>query len=310
MSSENLLRDERNTTTRDSSDEFVSGTLPLWFASLSLAAQLAIVAACVVVVGGLDLVAGSEISISLFYLIPVSIAAWFLPRLWGSITSVISAAVWGLMEVLAGPGSVLGWVVLWNSGVRLGFFIIVAELIFKLHQAQSHERMLSRTDLLTGIANVRVFEESSRRVVALSRRSGRPFTMVYTDLDRFKEINDEFGHSEGDRLLIQFAAILQSSARETDVVARLGGDEFGILMPDSDEVESLIAVERISANVLHGIEGRWGISATFGVVTFVEPPTSFDAALGYADALMYQGKRDARGTVMQSTWPPAPAVCA
>ncbi len=256
-----------------------------------------------VCVAVLDTVSGSEISVSIFYLVPVSFAGAMLSRRAGIAVAFVCAATWGYLEVRTGRPYSAAWIPMWNSVVRLGFFLLVNELIARLRRASAHERSLARQDSLTGIANGRVFEEDAERIIALSRRSRRPFTIAYIDLDRFKHVNDEFGHSEGDELLRAVATIIAGSVRETDIVARLGGDEFGILMPDTNAEQGRVTLDRIAAAVAIEITGRWTVGATMGAVSFTEPPEGVDSAVRQADALMYQGKAEGRGRIVQATWP-------
>jgi diguanylate cyclase (GGDEF)-like protein len=257
----------------------------------------------VCLIGALDWATGSEVSFSVFYLIPVAFAGGLISRRAGRIMALVSATVWGYLEATTGRPYSAEWIPIWNSMVRLTFFLLVNELIDRVRLAHSREQALSRTDAVTGIANGRVFYEHAQRVIARSRRDGRPFTLVYADLDRFKQVNDDFGHSEGDRLLGEVAALIENGVRTTDVVARLGGDEFGILMPDAGEAEVRVSVERIAASLVAVVGDRWSVGATFGAVTFREPPEDADGAVRLADALMYKGKAAGRGLVMQATWP-------
>jgi diguanylate cyclase (GGDEF)-like protein len=271
--------------------------------SSSTVARSAVAAALVAIIGLLDIATGSELSFSIFYLLPVAFAGGFISRRAGRVMAIISAAVWGYLEVTTGRPYSAAWIPMWNSAVRLAFFLLFNELIDGVRHAHARERALSRTDALTGIANGRVFYEHAERVIAESRRDGRPFTLVFADLDRFKQVNDDFGHSEGDRLLGEVAAQIEDSLRATDVVARLGGDEFGILMPDAGEEQARVTLERLADTLAHVVGGRWPVGVTFGAVTFREPPEDADRAVRMADALMYRGKSQGRGLVVQATWP-------
>lgn len=211
----------------------------------------------VAVISLLDLASGSEMSVSTFYLIPVSFAAGFVSRRVGWVVSVLCAGAWGYLDVTTGPGYSEAWIPYWNSAARLGVFLLVTMLIDGLRIAHARERTLSRTDSLTGIANEREFREHAERVIAQSRRSGRPFALTYADLDHFKEVNDKFGHFEGDRLLCAVAQVITDSLRTTDVVARLGGDEFGILMPETDGEHARVTIARIAAALNGELESRW-----------------------------------------------------
>ncbi|PKQ16440.1 MAG: GGDEF domain-containing protein [Actinobacteria bacterium HGW-Actinobacteria-7] len=273
------------------------------------AVRIALCLGLLAVVMLLDLLTGAELSFSIFYLIPVSFAAAFLSRRAGWALAVLSAGVWGLLEATTGRGLSAAWILYWNTTVRLGFFVLVTELIVRLLGAHERERALSRTDSLTGIANARVFREDVARAIDQSRRAGRPFTVTYIDLDRFKQVNDSLGHSEGDRVLRAVAELIVSGVRTTDVVARLGGDEFGILMPETESEQAQVTLERIAVRLERDIHRRWAVGATFGAVTFTEPPEDVDCAMRQSDALMYRGKDEGRGRILRSTWPESAVGC-
>ena len=92
---------------------------------------------------------------------------------------------------------------------------------------------LSVTDDLTHLYNSRYLNQVLRRETKRASRSGRPLSLLFIDLDGFKAVNDTHGHLFGSRALVEAAAVIRSSARETDVVARFGGDEFALVLPDT-----------------------------------------------------------------------------
>jgi diguanylate cyclase (GGDEF)-like protein len=272
------------------------------------AARFVIAIGLVVIVAALDAATGSEISFSVFYLVPVVFAGALVSRRAGWAIAIVSAATWGYLDLALGSHYSAAWIPYWNAGVRLAFFLLVNELVTMLRSVQAHLRTLSRSDALTGLANARVFEERAAQVIAQSRRSGRPFTIAYVDLDRFKRVNDEHGHSEGDRLLRTVGVLLVKTLRETDLAARLGGDEFALLMPDTGIEEARDSLDRVAAAITSDPENRWAVGATFGAVTFAEPPENVDSAVREADALMYRGKAEGRGRIVQSTRPASDAA--
>lgn len=281
----------------------VSRTLLGRILSTPVAVRWLLGAALLACVAALDASTGNEVSFSIFYLLPVSFAGALISRRAGFIFAVLSAVLWGYIDVAIGRAFSAAWIPYWNSAVRLAFFVLVNELIQRLLQAHARQRALAREDPITGIANARIFGEHAQWAIALSRRSGRPLTLAYIDLDHFKQVNDKFGHSEGDRLLRTIAKIMEKGARSSDFVARLGGDEFGILMPDTDAGQARALLERIAASVADRAGAHWGVGATFGAITFTEPPESVDRAVQEADALMYRGKAKGRNQILQASWP-------
>lgn len=174
-------------------------------------------------VGLLDYLTGYEISFSVFYLIPTAFLAWRGSRGTGMIGAVAAAVVWHAVESASGHLYSQAWIMYWNTTVRLVFFVITAQLISRQKLISSLERKLSRSDGLTGLMNARSIIREGERVRALCSRHERPMTLVYLDLDNFKQVNDSRGHLEGDRLIRLVGQGLQRAARTSDLVARLGG---------------------------------------------------------------------------------------
>ncbi len=266
------------------------------------AMRLMLILLLLVLVAALDASTGVEISFSIFYLLPVVCAGAIISRQMGQFVAIVSAITWGYFEI-KGQAYSASWIPFWNAFVRFGFFILVNELVTSLRQAYLRERELSRTDGLTGIANTRVFEEHTEHTISLSHRNGLPFTIAYIDLDRFKQVNDQYGHSEGDRLLRAVAHYIGSCLRKTDTLARLGGDEFGILLPDTGAEQAGVLLQRIESVLASQVGSQWPVGATIGAVTFTDPPDNFNYAIFQADALMYKGKSEGRGRILQTTWP-------
>jgi diguanylate cyclase (GGDEF)-like protein len=153
---------------------------------------------------------------------------------------------------------------------------------------------LAATDALTKLANRRGFESFARQALGMCKRLNRPATLVYFDLNGFKQINDWFGHAEGDRVLRTFATALVSVFRESDAVARLGGDEFVVLLTDSSVEETAYAVSRMRRWIdeENRLGGRgYEIRFSAGQVGFdVTKHESIEDLLKEADAAMYREK--------------------
>ncbi|HRI52198.1 MAG TPA: GGDEF domain-containing protein [Pseudomonadota bacterium] len=114
-----------------------------------------------------------------------------------------------------------------------------------MRAAYERERRLALTDPLTGASNRRFFVEFAQREIERLRRYGLPFSLCYLDLDNFKDVNDQYGHSTGDDLLRQLVQALASQVRASDLVARMGGDEFALLLPQTDAAGALAAVSKL-----------------------------------------------------------------
>jgi two-component system cell cycle response regulator len=148
-----------------------------------------------------------------------------------------------------------------------------------------------------------------RRETKRASRSGRPLSLLFMDLDGFKSINDRHGHLCGSRALVEAAAVIKVSARETDVVARFGGDEFAIVLPDTGG-EGAFAVgervrERIAAHHFLESEGlNIRLTASVGVSTLPDAASSAEELVQAADTAMYQVKDRGKNGIQAA---PAPA---
>jgi two-component system, cell cycle response regulator len=154
---------------------------------------------------------------------------------------------------------------------------------------------LSLIDDLTGLHNHRGFLALAEHYVKLANRSGMPFLIAFIDLDGLKQINDRFGHQEGNRALVEAASVLKDSCRQSDVLARFGGDEFAILIADVAEDCTEVVHRRIQQK-LHSCNRspgrRYPLSFSVGIVP-ANPPGTADVQklLQQADALMYAQKQ-------------------
>jgi len=252
-----------------------------------------------------DVITGTELNLSIFYLLPLIFSTWFVSRRAGLVTVIAGVTAWVALDIMTGAQASSAFVFFWNASVRLAFFIVVVELIHLMKGSKAREASLARTDSLTGVGNGRSFCDRANFELAALRRTKRPVTIAYLDLDHFKSVNDTLGHSEGDRLLQAVARAIQTRLRATDLVARLGGDEFGILFPDTDRDAAPAVLRAISGAVSEAIDAEWGVGSTIGAVTFEQPPDSVDFMVRASDQLMYSGKRRGRGRVEHSVWPTA-----
>jgi diguanylate cyclase (GGDEF)-like protein/PAS domain S-box-containing protein len=164
--------------------------------------------------------------------------------------------------------------------------------------AEEQITLLARTDGLTGLANRATFTERLSQAFAAARRGALGFAILYLDLDKFKPVNDTFGHPVGDLLLQQVAQRLKSCTRQTDLVARLGGDEFAILQSEVREaanagtLASKIQSALAEPYLIGGHEIN--ISVSIGISPYVIGIAGADAMLVQADLALYRSKDDGR----------------
>jgi diguanylate cyclase (GGDEF)-like protein len=156
----------------------------------------------------------------------------------------------------------------------------------------------ARSDALTGLLNRRALWERMPAELERARRDRTELAVVAFDLDHFKRINDEYGHDAGDRVLVQFARIVERHARATDLVARTGGEEFLAVLPGCSAHAAKGFAERIRAELQHDTRAsRVPVTVSAGVVAPVDP-SDIDAVLIAADATLYRAKSNGRNRVV------------
>jgi diguanylate cyclase (GGDEF)-like protein len=167
---------------------------------------------------------------------------------------------------------------------------------------------LSVTDDLTHLYNSRYLNLVLRRETKRAARNGRPLSLLFIDLDGFKTINDTYGHLFGSRALVEAAAVIRGSARETDVVSRFGGDEFAVVLPDTGG-EGAFAVgervrERIAAHTFlvgDGLDVR--LTTSVGAATLPDVAASAEELVQAADKAMYQVKDSGKNGIQAAIAP-------
>lgn len=168
--------------------------------------------------------------------------------------------------------------------------------LVELNKAQESLRNLSLTDELTGLYNRRGFFTLAEQHIKTSLRTGNEISLIYTDMDGLKNINDTFGHEEGSEAIKQVANILQQTFRASDIIARIGGDEFVILESHSSFGGFGQGVTRLEENIAQFNESAdfpFELSLSTGVTQItVEEDFSIQKFLAQADVMMYEKKRD------------------
>ncbi len=168
--------------------------------------------------------------------------------------------------------------------------------------AMAKIKLISETDDLTGIFNVRAFNAVAKRDLGLAARSNRPVSVVMVDSDHLKKVNDTHGHDAGDQLIRHVVSCVRDGLRSTDVVARYGGDEFICLLPETGSVAAALVAERIRQRVAkHPMqigEAVVSTSVSIGIATYPEHGTVFETLTKNADRALYQSKAQGRDRVV------------
>ena len=262
-------------------------------------AQIFAVTACgVLLVGAVDYLTGYEMSMSVFYLGPVAIAAWYADRRTGVAITVLSCTCWYIADLAAGNHYSHPAIPVWNALVRFGFFFITAFLLSSLRKSFRSHQYLARTDGLTGLYARRAFEDRLKHDLSLAQRRKGAVTLAYVDVDDFKAVNDAHGHAGGDRVLREIGRVLKDSLRFTDTAARVGGDEFALVFPDTDAQGAHQIVSKLTRELREALgASNWEVTCSIGVVTFLDSAISVEHAIAAADDVMYRVKHKGKGAV-------------
>ena len=175
-----------------------------------------------------------------------------------------------------------------------------------INHAKVHEatKELARTDGLTGLFNHRYFRDRLATEIARAHRYQRPMVLMMTDIDNFKQINDQHGHLIGDNILKKIATIIRESVREMDVACRYGGEEFCVILPETEMAGALHVAERIRAQVealtpfLLKRDSTSGATVSIGVAAYASGARTADELLTKADEALYLAKSQGKNQVV------------
>lgn len=187
-----------------------------------------------------------------------------------------------------------------GASLTPAYCLIIRDISDK-REANERQRIATFCDYLTGLANRRAFFEAAELEIARWKQAPRPTAMIMIDADRFKAVNDQFGHPAGDAVLRHLAAALSATFRAVDVVARVGGEEFAVLLPSTDLVDAAALAERLRKLVeaaparVDGVAISYTISA--GVAAMDASLNAMDGLMKRADLALYAAKAGGRNRV-------------
>jgi len=185
--------------------------------------------------------------------------------------------------------------------------LVLARPLLRAFRWTEEQASEARIDALTGLANRRALEEILAAEISRAHRFTHQLAVVLLDLDRFKEINDSFGHGAGDVMLRAVSRLLTSLARQGDTVARWGGEEFVVVLPETDLAGASRFAERLRRTIEAHSVGEMRTSASCGVATML-PEDDVEALLGAADQALYQAKSNGRNRTETAIRGPRPAA--
>jgi diguanylate cyclase (GGDEF)-like protein len=239
------------------------------------------------------------------YLLAIILAAITLGKLVTILMTAFVASCYMLLFyhadsfVLASPSTITELMVFFSPA----FFVvyITCLLISDAHNAREKIADLWGTDALTGLYNIRAFNLLLEKVVAASVRNSKPFSVIMLDVDNFKHVNDQHGHSTGSNLLRNIARSISTCIRITDSLARYGGDEFVILCPNSNKKDAENIAERIrqvvSETYTESIKGRVHVTISIGIANYPDCAELPQDVLERADFALYRSKEKGRNKV-------------
>jgi diguanylate cyclase (GGDEF)-like protein len=187
-----------------------------------------------------------------------------------------------------------------GDSVRPTLEVLASHLAVSLANARMVHKLetMATTDGMTGLFNKRAMLEQAEQKIFSAKRFGRKLSVLVTDIDFFKRVNDTYGHDIGDLVIRGLGDILKRQKRATDVVARFGGEEFVVLCEQTDESGATLLAERIreelEKTVFHTPNGKLSVTCSIGIATFPDAGGDWDSLFKAADEALYASKRGGR----------------
>jgi len=235
------------------------------------------------------------------YYIPVWLSAWFLNR---RATRVFMALA--VIRIFIEPAfSPDGWTYADIASCTIHSLVVIASglVIQGLRDVFDREHQRARMDRLTNVLNTHGFYEAVEAHFQEIRHAFHPFTLIYVDLDHFKQLNDTRGHLEADRALKAVGHVLRQATRKPDIVGRMGGDEFAIILRNTGADMGFAVAERLRKRLDAEMKRRgWFVTASVGCMAFHSTPTNVHTALNATDELMYRAKNAGRAQVATAVY--------
>ncbi len=251
----------------------------------------------------IDYVTGPELNVSFLHLIPVFLVVWNAGLIPGLVYSVFCTFVIFFISIhslFTVSIAVQGF----NAGANLVFLSAFALVLNYLKKYLDNITYLAEVDGLTELLNARSFWKRAQQEIKISTEKKLPFTLIYIDVDNFKQVNDTMGHGAGDEVLRTIGKFLNSHFRKDDIRTRIGGDEFAVLLPGYSTKEAETEIPKFHQQMNQALGKHHStVTCSVGAVTFLEAPVSVQTAISEADKLMYQVKMNGKNNYLLRAYP-------
>ena len=173
----------------------------------------------------------------------------------------------------------------------------IQELIKSLELKQEELKLLASTDPMTDLYNRRYFSKVSKNILGLAKRDKKELSIIMMDIDKFKNINDTYGHQVGDDVIVALANILKEKRRNSDIVCRFGGEEFIILLPNTSINGASILAEKIRVTIENSLINKSiSVTSSFGISS-VHLDDDIETSIVKADKALYNAKESGRNRI-------------
>lgn len=256
-----------------------------------------------VIIGAGDYLTRVELMLSPFYALPCLLVDWRIGRLPALAYGVFASYIQWLIGTFGGHPYSHELYFYWDLLLNLVFYGVLIWLVAKLRVALEMERMLSRVDFLTRLANRRSFDEAVKQEFHRCKRHRHALTIVLIDCDDFNDFIDARGFSSGDLLLAAIGDALKTKFRTTDFLARTGSNEFALILPETPHAQSEIKLKKFHRQLeeLALIRG-WPVTVSVACAVFHNIPESPESPIAEARNLMRHIKQTGKNRMEQRVW--------
>lgn len=245
------------------------------------------------VVGYLDFNIGNYATLYLLYLLPIILVSYNYGFGSGIFITLFASAIWILVDLEVESYYYSSFRVI-DFSSRTIIISIISALVSNYKKANNELKAIAYTDQKTGAYNYRAFLELSEKEMAIAKRENLSCSLAYFDMNKFKQVNDSFGHSTGDLVLKKFSEIAISTIRSSDIFCRIGGDEFILLFISRNETTPDIIIDRIkNAFDSSMVEMNLSVTVSVGLTKIEDFSKDMEFYIQQADKEMYinKGKR-------------------